>query len=226
MILEEEKVVVVHPPRCGGSSLEYHFFGGHWSRQNLWMKHRSASEYVQLLSFSGLIPSEYHFYCLYRDPIERVRSMYRTGYWRCSYRLFGIEMGEFFFYFTLRPAGHEGNNLLLLDYGDFDVEWIQLHELCDRLGIADDFSSHEEKSDGSMKQLPYWVAECLLLPLFLPDILAFKRRVKIISIVLYPITYGLMTLIRLIQVCERLIKRFRALWKGILSARSIDQNGS
>ena len=219
MILEKEKIVIVHPPRCGGSSLEHHFFGSDWQRKNLWMKHRSASEYAQALSLMGLNPNEYKFFCLYRDPVERIRSMYRTGYWRWSNKLLGRNLGEFFFYLTLRPANHEGANLMILDYGNSNVEWIQLPQLCDRLGITQSFSSHEEKSDKSIKQLPYSLVEGLSLPLFLGDLLTFNRHVSLVAIVISPISLSFFLAIRFAQWVEQRFRRTFRVFKQIMKSQ-------
>ena len=134
MIDFDKKIVLIHPPRCGGSSIEDVLHGSSYFRYAPWLKHRSEKEYQRIIRLRGELPTEYAFYGLIREPVARMQSMFSRGYWHESVVFpHGIEkhlngVGFSRFLALVKPASHEGGNLKLIDYFDGDMI-TQIHDL-------------------------------------------------------------------------------------------------
>lgn len=119
MIDYEKKIVVVHPPRCGGTTAEHVLTGQNLFRTHPFEKHLNAQETAYHLRAVGYDPDTFRWIGLVRHPLERACSMYRTGYWAKYARLpmqASRAVSPTQFIALLRPAYHERDNLLLCDY--------------------------------------------------------------------------------------------------------------
>lgn len=149
MIDFQRKIVLIHPPRCGGSSFEETLYQpeGYFKRYP-WLKHRSYKEYLRIIRLRGERVEDYDFFGLVRHPDSRLKSMYGIGYWRNSV-VYPKRIEKMFkrtsyarFISLVQPASHEGKNLKLIDYydgnGEFPIYDISQHKaLQDVLKLPD-----------------------------------------------------------------------------------------
>lgn len=129
MIDYQRKIVVVHPPRCGGTSIERAMLGGDLFHSHPFEKHLNARELAYHLRARGERPADYRWYGLIRSPLERLQSMYRSGHWRPyikCHAVAGHRFGFATFCALVRPALHERDNLSLSDYLETDEVQIEL----------------------------------------------------------------------------------------------------
>lgn len=115
MIDFERKIVVIHPPRCAGTTLEKSLYNKDYFKISPLLKHRNIKEYKVQIRGKGFSVSDFKWYGLIRNPVERVISMYHCHYW---HEISGISKKSSLVRFCalLKPAIHEGTNLSLCDY--------------------------------------------------------------------------------------------------------------
>lgn len=125
MIDFERKIVLVHPPRCGGTSIEETLFDGEYFKYNSFYKHRSQQEYIQIIRARQEDTKTYQWFGLYRNPIDRLKSMLAAGYWDGTFLIPGqrkLNKDRLFtrlqFFSLVKPLLHEGKNLSISDFYD------------------------------------------------------------------------------------------------------------
>lgn len=132
MIDLSKKLVLIHPPRCGGTSLETALTG-----RNIWKeapeeKHLNARQTLELITSRGEKATDYAWYGLKRNPMDRIISMYHRKYWSHEYP-YGLFFWPSFSKFaaTVRPLQHESNNLSLSDFhsAEFSYEIIDMKDI-------------------------------------------------------------------------------------------------
>ena len=202
MIEWEEKIVIVHPPRCGGSSIEEalcpNFFADH-----PWEKHRSAKELFEIIAWRRQNPNSFAWYGLKRHPIERLKSMMGREYWNASvaFPMQGITglKGPFFemqFASLVKPAKHEGKNLRLVDFFDLDKQTTdelkieifditQLDLLASKLGIHK--LPHFQKTPQKIGTTTF-MFDCVIYARFRDDFRSMNYPVKRSWRVMIPFT--------------------------------------
>lgn len=137
MIDYEKKIVVIHPPRCGGTTAEHVITGQNLFRTHPFEKHLNAFETAYHLRALGYDPDAFRWIGLVRHPLERACSMYRAGYWT-EYTRFPMQsrraVSAVQFVALLRPAYHERDNFLLCDYHNREaMEFLSIESLGDFL---------------------------------------------------------------------------------------------
>lgn len=124
MIDVSSKFVLVHPPRCGGTTIEAALLG-----TDMWSvapsaKHWNRWQIAQELDKMGLDSSSMQWLGLKRNPAHRLVSMWNRGYWSNSwpYSLFSVD-SMVLFCALVQPEGHEHKNLSLVDFHGKDPEY-------------------------------------------------------------------------------------------------------
>ena len=131
MIDLARKIAVVHPPRCGGTSIEVSLTGYDWFDKDPSLKHLNYNQTKRHLFQLGLNPEDFTWIGLTRHPVDRLESMVSSKGWSRGRKngLLSLNTGEKLA--TIQPAQHENNNLTLRDYlVDLDA-YQQVLDLCD-----------------------------------------------------------------------------------------------
>ena len=110
------KIAVVHPPRCGGTSIEVSLTGYDWFDKDRLLKHLNYDQTKHHLCQLGLNPEEFTWIGLKRHPVKRLESMVSSNYWSRGRKsgLLSLNTGEKLA--TIQPAPHENKNLTIRDY--------------------------------------------------------------------------------------------------------------
>jgi hypothetical protein len=152
MIDYNNKLIIVHPPRCGGSSLEKALFGKDMWEIQPWEKHLSADQIRKFLRLKHLDPAEFHWFGLVRDPVQRMESMFAHGVWHqtCQGSMGPrTHLSACEFASLVKPLVHEHRNLTLFEYhGRRNYELVDISQVdtlieklcgktsCDRLEVT------------------------------------------------------------------------------------------
>jgi hypothetical protein len=121
VVIDEKKIVIIHPPRCGGTTLDHAVLGMDSYNVDPFHKHLSLFELVYFFKATGRKPNSYRWYALIRNPVSRCVSMYQTGYWTACAQYYrqsmrDVSLAQFAAIFT--PALHERGKVSLCDYLD------------------------------------------------------------------------------------------------------------
>lgn len=164
MILEKEKLVFIHIPRTGGTSVEIALAGKDWWLIDADTKHLSASMTKKILGEERW--AEYFKFSIVRNPWDRIISMYATGWWwqnnlRC-YKTDTPTLREFIE--QLKPHLHERHGLRFYhEIIDLPLNYICRYEtlatdfsyVCNIHGLTNIELPHYEKSNRSHYSLYY-----------------------------------------------------------------------
>jgi len=137
MIDYEKRIVIVHPPRCGGTTAESAIGGDDLFKSHPFEKHLNAREIAYHLVACGHDPAAFRWIGLIRHPVDRAGSMFRSGHWShltLLPRQSKSSLSSIQFIALLRPACHERKNLSLSDYYNRgQVEFLPVEKLSDFL---------------------------------------------------------------------------------------------
>ena len=116
MIDQKRKIILVHPPRCGGTTIEEQLTGKDWFLDNPHSKHLSASQTKLLCERLAIPHQEYFWIATTREPTERIQSMITKQYWYKGAKsgILALNISEQIV--RLSPAPHENDNLTFRDY--------------------------------------------------------------------------------------------------------------
>ena len=144
MISHVNKLIFIHIPRCGGTSIE-HAFGEDLWKYNPKEKHISCNDAINLYGHNKW--NSYFTFTIIRNPYDRIISM-----WKCGY--YGNHKSLFQFLLFYKPALHEFhkpeygsilNNNIDKVYRFENIDEV-LNDLNKRLKISGAVLPHKEKS--------------------------------------------------------------------------------
>lgn len=154
MILDREKLIFIHIPRTGGTSIEVALAGKDWWLIEPETKHLSASM-TRKLAGEGKW-ADYYKFSIVRNPWDRIISMYATGWWWKSNPIFDKgrtpSLREFIDKFCPHP--HEKHQLIFyheildepLDFlGRYENLNSDFQAICNHAGLQGKSLPHAEK---------------------------------------------------------------------------------
>lgn len=129
MIIENEKIIIIHPPRCGGTTIEKAIYGEDYFNIEPNKKHLSIKEtLLEVKKIHDKDINDFQCYGLIRHPYHRLKSMFNAGYWnKNKYSL--IRKSYIHFVVNVKPAVHEGKSLKLIDYYNAKNVSLELYDV-------------------------------------------------------------------------------------------------
>lgn len=201
MILWESKMVLVHPPRCGGTSIETAINPEYWNHHP-WEKHRNAQELYDIIKWRGENPADFQWFGLIRHPCDRMKSMLRREYWNYTVVLprqkpaIDLVFFQLQFASLVQPVAHEGRNLSLVDFypkrhgldKEIKITYYDtraLQELAKIFGINE--LPHLQKSPNETNRT-HFLFDCITFARFKSDFKTFKYNYSSAQLILLPLS--------------------------------------
>lgn len=203
MIDYGRKVIIVHPPRCGGSSVEQALLGADMWETQPWEKHKSAKQIKEFLELKQVQTDGFRWFGLTRHPVERVESMFAHGAWHRTVaqktnRANAVTPCEFAA--LVKPLVHESGNLALFDFhGRADYPLVDVSKVDDLLGQlgVELAATRLEVVDQKRKVKFGTVARSIVLLRMWRDFVYYKYRLRLIDVLMLPLGLLLLAYYRL-----------------------------
>jgi len=132
-----DNLIFIHPPRCGGTSIEESF---KW--RNEFQKHLSAKTVRRLFGEDRWLQS--FKFSIVRNPFDRVISMYHAGYYKSIKR--GVKFESLESFLTSIPKVHSEEGIQCSDFINEEVDYIIRFEDRDR-GLDELYEKYNIKID-------------------------------------------------------------------------------
>jgi len=209
----KRNVVIVHPPRCGGTSMEVALLGKDLYSLSPWEKHRSASELEAIIISKKLNPKDFSWFGLKRNPYDRVLSMFNCCYWNHTAR-FGFEksgsLSIYQFVSLFGPCSHEGENFSLFDFHGlttfplYDVK--ELPELIQKIDPNLSVNKEEQRKYLILRKLPI-LARSVVFLRFWKDFFVYKYRIGSMEILCAPVAFSIILVFKCIKTFSKIFSR-------------------
>lgn len=119
MIDHKHKIIFVHIPRTGGSSLEIALTGREWSTVDNRLKHLTASHTRKVYKRQW---NKYKKITIVRNPFDRVISLFRGPHRAVYCDPYKNDLK--YFLENFKPAGHEPKQIQCCDIIDCEMDYI------------------------------------------------------------------------------------------------------
>jgi len=193
MIDYDRKIILIHPPRCGGTTVEKTLYGKDYFLIDKDLKHKSISEYITKIKNNKYNIEDFVWYGLIRNPFDRLLSMYNTRYWHNTI-INNKHMNFLKFCSLVMPATHESKNLKLVDYYDVDIP-VNIYSQDNVNKLIYDIDKNVEIKSAEVKSykkpifMIRYIAMGIILIRFKEDFNRFKFKYNKFILLILPVSF-------------------------------------